>query len=60
VPLIKYYSGDQIKDEVGGACGTCGAKERDIGNEKCFMKGWEEFYWPQENLTACEAVFCVI
>jgi len=31
LPFRKYYSGDQIKkNEIGGACGTCGGKERCI------------------------------
>jgi hypothetical protein len=28
----QYYSGDQIKNEVGGACSTYGGGERSIQN----------------------------
>jgi hypothetical protein len=35
--LTKYYSGEKIKkNEMGGACGTCGKEEKYI---KCFGGG---------------------
>ena len=36
--LAKYFSDDQIKNEMGGACGMCGEKQRCVhgfGVETC-------------------------